>query len=110
MRQLREHLEGFSQIVASLLEMGAAYRKFEHHTMLSGVIDLRNMKNQEVVFGRKLPEATPVSGIDPKRDAYRPDFEFVPRMKKDLGQPYTPERSSVTRLVNHCNVCSPAAA
>lgn len=73
---LHIHADKEPEIVRALLEMGVMPRKFGHHTMLSGVIDLRNVPNPEAMFGQKLPEATQVNEIDPKRNAYKPHFHF----------------------------------
>lgn len=76
---LHIHADKEPKIITALLDMGVTHRKFGHHTMLSGVIDVRNVRDQEAVFGQKLPTATTIQGIDPKQNMHRPQFEFAPR-------------------------------
>lgn len=70
------HTSREQKVIDALLQMKADYRRFGNHTMLSGVMDLRNVRSPKAMFGQSLPEATRINGIDPERDAHRPYFGF----------------------------------
>lgn len=72
------HLNNEPAILAALLQMGVMYRKFGHYTMLSGVMNLKNAPNQEIMFGKKLPDATEVCGLNPVRNDSAPIFSWAP--------------------------------
>jgi len=108
---LHIHLNNERQILESLLRMKAEYRKFGEHTMLSGVMNLKNISNQELIFGHKLPEATQVNGIDPVRDANKPYFDVVPeKAKSEIEWFSLPERPTVSRKPDNDNLRPAVAA
>jgi len=75
------HLNNEPTILAALLQMGLMHRKFGHYTMLSGVMNLKEAPHQEIMFGKKLPDATQVHGLNPMRSDSSPFFYLAPRPK-----------------------------
>jgi hypothetical protein len=104
------HLNNERQILKSLLRMDAAYRKFGEYTMLSGLMRLKNVPNQELIFGHKLPDATQVDGIDPKQDANKPYFDIGREAKRDIEWFSLPERPTIARKPDNDNLRPSVAA
>ena len=77
-------------VVTALREMNVPYRQFGKETMVSGLMSLEAMTNQEAMFGRKLPQATKVAAVDPEREAYKPLFDLGP-VKEARRQTSGPE-------------------
>lgn len=76
------HLNNEKEILDSLLHIGAAYRKFGNHTMLSGIINPRKAPDHIAIFGQKLPEATQVRSVDPECIYEAPCFDVAPQEEK----------------------------
>ena len=81
------HANNEPEIVQTLLEMEAERRKYGHGSMVSGVINPRNVPDQVAAFGQKIPEATLVRGIDLGEAANGPCFDLGPKIP--IGQVHT---------------------
>jgi hypothetical protein len=75
------HLHQEGKIQKALLDMGADYRSFGEHTMLSGLMKFRRVADQIAAYGREIPEASEVEPLDPYRDKNNAYFAVVDEIK-----------------------------
>lgn len=71
------HANNEPAIVKVLLEMEATHRKYGHGNMLSGVMNLKNVRDPLAILGQKVPEATLVKAIDLGDAANEPYFDIL---------------------------------
>ncbi len=97
--QMHIHTNMEPEVVDALLKMGADYRKFGHHTMLSGIIRLQNMTDPETIIGQKIPAATEVHAINQKSEVNGPYFSVVDEIQEDVKRMFAAEKT-VTKSHN----------
>lgn len=94
--QLHIHANMEPEIVDALLQMKVKYRKFGHHTMLSGIMRLRNILNSKSVIGHEIPSATEIQSISREKEIHKPYSHVVDEIQEDVKRIFA-DGKSVTK-------------